>query len=166
MSWAVFPPISELLQKANIFDLSIFPLPLQPKMQYQHPQHDDKPIDVPVKKKSNGQQENVYVRNQVKFSPEEDQKLTYAVLRFGMKNWKSIAEYMRTKNARQCQERWYNHLNPNIIKTPWTEEEDATLMRLYNSFGPKWMLIAKCMKNRSPDNVRNRWKLLSKRSKQ
>ena len=161
MSFTLFPPISELLEKANIMELPVVPLPFLPKIQKSQLQ----PIEVPVKNKNNSNEEHVYVRNQVKFSPEEDQKLTIAVLQFGMKNWRFIAEYMKTKNARQCQERWYNHLNPSIIKTPWTEDEDSTLLRLYNSFGPKWMLIAKCMKNRSPDNVRNRWKLLTKKLK-
>ena len=159
MSLEVFPSITDMIKKANISPLPLLPLPfLTKKIEKTSPI----PEETPKTKKNTPP---VYIRNQVKFTPEEDIKLTCAVNQFGMKNWRFIAEYMKTKNARQCQERWYNHLNPSIIKTPWTEDEDSTLLRLYNSFGPKWMLIAKCMKNRSPDNVRNRWKLLTKKLK-
>ena len=34
--------------------------------------------------------------------------------------------------------RWYNHLNPDINKQPWTEEEDRIIIevRIYKGYAP------------------------------
>ena len=38
--------------------------------------------------------------------------------------------------------RWKNHLDPNISKTPWTEEEDALVESLRQKYGNQWKKIA------------------------
>ena len=58
-------------------------------------------------------------------------------------NWSKIAEKLENKNARQCQTRWQNILDPNRVKGPWTKEEDNKLIELINKFGPeKWSHIS------------------------
>ena len=42
----------------------------------------------------------------------------------GPKKWSEIAKYLPGRIGKQCRERWYNHLDPNINKKGWTEEED------------------------------------------
>jgi hypothetical protein len=43
---------------------------------------------------------------------------------------------------------WHNHLNPDIKKTPWTDDEDRTILNLYQQFGSKWAEMAKFLPGR------------------
>jgi len=38
--------------------------------------------------------------------------------------WNRLATKMDTRSGKQCRERWTNHLDPDIKKGPWSEEED------------------------------------------
>uniref|UniRef100_A0A3Q3DET7 V-myb avian myeloblastosis viral oncogene homolog-like 1 n=1 Tax=Hippocampus comes TaxID=109280 RepID=A0A3Q3DET7_HIPCM len=49
------------------------------------------------------------------------------VRKFGKKHWSLIAKHMRSRNGKQCRERWLNHLNPKVIKSRWTPEEDRII---------------------------------------
>ena len=44
--------------------------------------------------------------------------------------------------------RWHNHLNPEIKKTAWTEEEDQLIFELHQAYGNKWAKIAKFLPGR------------------
>lgn len=46
---------------------------------------------------------------------------------------------------------------PNISKEPWTLEEDLKLIELFNKHGKKWKKIAKQLKDRSENQVKNRY---------
>jgi len=46
----------------------------------------------------------------------------------GPKNWKRIAERLDCRTDVQCLHRWQKVLNPEMIKGPWTEEEDRLLI--------------------------------------
>jgi hypothetical protein len=37
---------------------------------------------------------------------------------------------------------WYNHLDPSILKSPWTMEEDFLIVRAHAEFGSSWSRIA------------------------
>lgn len=37
---------------------------------------------------------------------------------------------------------WNNHLDPNVKKGPWTEDEDQTIFELHKLHGNQWALIA------------------------
>ena len=45
------------------------------------------------------------------------------VKKYGPKRWTLIAKHLKGRIGKQCRERWHNHLNPDIKKTAWTEEE-------------------------------------------
>lgn len=47
-----------------------------------------------------------------------------------------------------CVYRWHNHLNPDIKKEPWSEEEDRKIIELHRSMGNKWAEIAKYLPGR------------------
>ena len=73
-------------------------------------------------------------------------------------NWSKIAEKLENKNARQCQTRWQNILDPNRVKGPWTKEEDKKLIDLVKKFGPeKWSNISSYLPGRLGKQCRERW---------
>ncbi|XP_071720729.1 transcription factor MYB3R-3 [Rutidosis leptorrhynchoides] len=92
------------------------------------------------------------------WTPEEDETLKRAVGLFKGKSWKKIAEYFPDRSEVQCLHRWQKVLNPELIKGPWTLEEDETIVELVNRYGPtKWSLIAKSLPGRIGKQCRERW---------
>ena len=43
---------------------------------------------------------------------------------------------------------WHNHLNPDIRKTPWTEEEDRIILEKHEILGNQWAKIAEYLPGR------------------
>lgn len=58
-------------------------------------------------------------------------------------------------------QRWHNHLNPQIRKDAWTEEEDHLIVELHKELGNKWAEIAKRLPGRCVTTVKNDFLLLS-----
>jgi hypothetical protein len=54
-------------------------------------------------------------------------------MKYGVKSWSFIARQLKGRLGKQCRERWYNHLNPDINKMPWTEEEDRIIVEVQQS---------------------------------
>ena len=55
-------------------------------------------------------------------------------------NWALIALRVTgkgPKSAKQCRERWCNHVNPNIDKSPFREEEDHVILSSHATMGKK-----------------------------
>ena len=49
-------------------------------------------------------------------------------------------------------------MNPEIVKGPWTKEEDDKVVELVAKYGPKrWSLIAKYLKGRIGKQCRERY---------
>jgi len=59
-------------------------------------------------------------------------------------NWEIIGPHFKDRMEQQIQQRWAKVLNPELIKGPWTRDEDDKVIDLVRSFGPKkWTLIAR-----------------------
>ncbi|XP_041112665.1 v-myb avian myeloblastosis viral oncogene homolog-like 2b isoform X3 [Polyodon spathula] len=94
----------------------------------------------------------------VKWTQEEDESLRGLVQNFGQGDWKRIASFLTNRTEQQCQHRWLKVLNPDLIKGPWTKEEDEQVIELVNCYGTKqWATIAKHLKGRLGKQCRERW---------
>ena len=58
------------------------------------------------------------------WSAEEDALLLKAIEANGTRKWSVLASHLPGRTGKQCRERWHNQLNPDISKSPWTEDED------------------------------------------
>ncbi|MGH0170700.1 UNVERIFIED_CONTAM: hypothetical protein FKN15_059362 [Acipenser sinensis] len=94
----------------------------------------------------------------VKWTQEEDESLRGLVQNFGQGDWKRIASFLTNRTEQQCQHRWLKVLNPDLVKGPWTKEEDEKVIELVNCYGTKqWASIAKHLKGRLGKQCRERW---------
>ena len=59
--------------------------------------------------------------------------------------------------AKQCRERWLNHLDPSLKKGGWTAEEDAILAAAQARWGNAWARVFRLLPGRSENAVKNRW---------
>ncbi|XP_034940671.1 transcriptional activator Myb [Chelonus insularis] len=72
--------------------------------------------------------------------------------------WDAIATHFPDRSDVQCQQRWAKVVNPELVKGPWTKEEDEKVVELVERYGPKkWTLIARHLKGRIGKQCRERW---------
>ena len=100
-----------------------------------------------------------------KFRLSEDTLLKSLVRLYGENNWEVIAANMKGRKARQCKDRWFLYLSPNINISPWTDEEEAKLVKLVGELGPRWVKITKHFDRRTDTQIKNRWNVIKRRIK-
>ncbi|XP_034711395.1 myb-related protein 330-like [Vitis riparia] len=83
-----------------------------------------------------------------RWTEEEDRMLFECKSRNLDLPWPNIAELAGlSRSGKSCRERWKNHLDPNVKRGNFSQEEDETIIRLHSSH-----------ENRGTDNaVKNRW---------
>ncbi|XP_050683520.1 transcriptional activator Myb isoform X2 [Leptidea sinapis] len=104
--------------------------------------------------KSAGSRKNC---NRGRWSKEEDELLRMYVQKYG-ENWDVISSHFRERSDMQCQQRWTKVVDPELVKGPWTKEEDEQVVQLVAKYGPKkWTLIARNLRGRIGKQCRERW---------
>ncbi|CAG9314566.1 unnamed protein product [Blepharisma stoltei] len=104
--------------------------------------------------------------------PEEDETLRDLINKRGPHHWSLIAREvnaivhngMPIRQGKQCRERWYNHLNDGLRKGSWSPEEDVLILEKQLEWGNRWSDIARLLKGRTENQVKNRWKSLTRKA--
>ncbi|KAL2191002.1 hypothetical protein L209DRAFT_747426 [Thermothelomyces heterothallicus CBS 203.75] len=65
---------------------------------------------------------------------------------------------MGIRSAKQCRERYTQHLKPGLNRTPISDEEGRQIMKMVSECGQRWAQIARNLgTNRSDNQIKNWW---------
>jgi hypothetical protein len=87
---------------------------------------------------------------------EEDSKLLSLYEKYG-KNWAAISKEMPHRTGKQIRDRFINSLDTRYKRGKFSEEEDKMILKYHKIYGNKWSKIAKKMKTRTGDMIKNRF---------
>ena len=97
------------------------------------------------------------IRQQNKWSVDEDNLLREAVVRHSECNWKGIASEVVGRSHVQCLQRWKKALKPGIRKGHWTLSEDEALRAAVSKNLRNWGMVANLVQGRTSKQCRERW---------
>ena len=87
---------------------------------------------------------------------EEDSKLLSLYTKYG-KNWAAISKEMPHRTGKQIRYRFLNYFDTKYERGKFTKEEDNMIIYYYKIFGKSWAKIAKKIKTRTGDMIKNRF---------
>ncbi|KAG5948454.1 hypothetical protein E4U60_001875 [Claviceps pazoutovae] len=99
------------------------------------------------------------------WSSYEDYLLMSRVRKGGARNWVGISDYIGTRSAKQCRERYHQSLNPSLNHDPITRKEGQIILDWVAQSGAQWAQIARYLKGRSDNAVKNWYNGVKNRNK-
>lgn len=91
------------------------------------------------------------------WSQTEDQYLLHLVNLHGAHNWVRISSTIQTRSPKQCRERFHQNLKPNLNHDPISPEEGMMIEQMVADMGKRWAEIARRLRGRSDNAVKNWW---------
>jgi hypothetical protein len=99
-----------------------------------------------------------------KWTTDEDKTLKNAVEKHGGKNFEAIALLVPGRTKKQCTNRWYNALDPNVERViagrmqTWTKVDDNKLKDAVEKYGDEnWDVISSLLPRRTKTQCWTRW---------
>jgi Myb-like DNA-binding protein FlbD len=100
---------------------------------------------------------NMVAHRRGPWSQHEDQWLVNLVARNGPHNWVRISQEIGSRSPKQCRERYHQNLKPSLNHDPITPEEGDLIEKMVAEMGKRWAEIARRLKGRSDNAVKNWW---------
>jgi Myb-like DNA-binding domain len=67
--------------------------------------------------------------------------------------------------AKQCRERYLNHLDDSLRRGPWSPEEEAELVTLCQRYRGQWAEVCRLLPGRAYNDIKNHYNLIQRRTR-
>lgn len=92
------------------------------------------------------------------WTSEEDHILINWVKTHGQTEFHTCNNVIPGRTSKQCRERWFNVLNPKVLKGDWTLNEDYLVFKLFTAYGGKWVKFVPFFNGlRAENSIKNRF---------
>ncbi|MCQ2815927.1 MAG: hypothetical protein MJ252_01555 [archaeon] len=109
------------------------------------------------KKSYNSTTSKSNISNKGPWTETEDKLLIDLVEKYGAEKWSFIANYFTDRIGKQCRERWFNHLNPDVKKSNWSSSEEWILFLKHREMGNRWSKLCEFLPGRTDNTIKNHW---------
>uniref|UniRef100_A0A7S0ZJ79 Myb-like domain-containing protein n=1 Tax=Timspurckia oligopyrenoides TaxID=708627 RepID=A0A7S0ZJ79_9RHOD len=98
------------------------------------------------------------------WSAQEDELILSLAEKYGKKGWNIMSRiyFNGKRTGSQLRSRYMGVINPNRNRKPWSMEEDREIVALQHRLGNRWSEISKHFDRRLPNDVKNRFRDLTK----